>query len=290
MKRTLSALLVCVACLAPSFRANADVTVGVDPSQTWLGYMNVSELPVNGSGFVFGSGWGFVDLTAVFAGPTLTLGPNSVNDPDIFWYQNTSGTAPNPLKPGGPGQAGNKIMEANAYVEATDVYAGQTLTFDFTVLSNTFTSAHSTIAFIKDFAPDYSSFNITTSDPLSPGSFSISLPTDPGLGRHVQYGFATTGVNVWSTDVAPFGTLTIAAESAGLPGDFDNDGKVDGRDFLAWQRGESPTPLSAGDLSTWQGAYGSPLVFISAVPEPASIALLVAMCSLLAVRRGRHSA
>ena len=290
MKRTLTTLLVCVACLVPSFQASADVTVGVDPSQTWLGYMNVSELPENGGAYVFGSGWGFADLTAVFSGPTLTLGPNSVNDVNNFWYQNTSGTAPDPVNPGGPGQAGNKILEANAYVEATDVYAGQTLTFDFTVLSNTFTSAHSTIAFIKDFAPDYSSFNIITSDPLSPGSFSISLPTDPGLGRHVQYGFATTGVNVWITDVAPFGTLTIEAESAGTPGDFNADGTVDGRDFLAWQRGESPTALSAGDLSTWQGAYGSPLIAISAVPEPTSIALLVAMSGLLAVRRGRHSA
>jgi hypothetical protein len=43
-------------------------------------------------------------------------------------------------------------------------------------------------------------------------------------------------------------------------GNFDNDnlpaGDVDGNDFLAWQRGSSPTPLSQADLTTWEGNYG----------------------------------
>jgi hypothetical protein len=38
--------------------------------------------------------------------------------------------------------------------------------------------------------------------------------------------------------------------------DFDNDGDVDGRDFLRWQRGDSPNPLSSGDLALWQEQYG----------------------------------
>src|SRR5262245_39274161 len=41
-----------------------------------------------------------------------------------------------------------------------------------------------------------------------------------------------------------------------LLGDFDGDGDVDGRDFLVWQRGGSPNPLSAGDLAQWQANYG----------------------------------
>ncbi|MCA9235194.1 MAG: hypothetical protein KDA44_06970, partial [Planctomycetales bacterium] len=40
------------------------------------------------------------------------------------------------------------------------------------------------------------------------------------------------------------------------PGDFDEDGDVDGGDFLAWQRGNSPTPLSADDLAAWQANFG----------------------------------
>ncbi len=39
--------------------------------------------------------------------------------------------------------------------------------------------------------------------------------------------------------------------------DFDGDGDMDGRDFLRWQRGDSPNPFSGGDLSSWQGQYGA---------------------------------
>jgi hypothetical protein len=51
-----------------------------------------------------------------------------------------------------------------------------------------------------------------------------------------------------------------------LPGDFDNDGDVDGFDFLKWQRGESPNPLSAEDLADWEVNYGTvaPLIATSA--------------------------
>ena len=56
-----------------------------------------------------------------------------------------------------------------------------------------------------------------------------------------------------------------------LAGDFDEDGDVDGNDFLRWQRGESPVALSATDLSRWQGNYGAGTPFSAssrAVPEP----------------------
>ena len=45
--------------------------------------------------------------------------------------------------------------------------------------------------------------------PAYPGPFSISLETDPGLGRHVQWGFQSVGVNVWITDIDPFGSVVI---------------------------------------------------------------------------------
>lgn len=55
-------------------------------------------------------------------------------------------------------------------------------------------------------------------------------------------------------------------------GDFDSDGDIDGRDFLRWQRGQSPNPLSTSDLATWQANYGvaSSLAKTQAVPEPTS--------------------
>lgn len=195
--RTIAAALLSAA-LATSAHA---VVVNVGNSTApWLGFMNVFELPANGGGYVFGSPWGVADLNATFddANNKLTLSPNTIGDPNPFWY----------IGGGGPGAPGNKIMEANLYVESTGPLSGQIVTFEGTVLSNTLTSAHDAIAFIRDFAPDYSSLN-QIFIPLTPGPFSISLATIADPNRHVQYGFQVRGVNVWATDVGPFGNVMI---------------------------------------------------------------------------------
>jgi hypothetical protein len=81
--------------------------------------------------------------------------------------------------------------------------------------------------------------------------------------------------------------FSLTAEPAPMnPGDFDNDGDVDGNDFLAWQRGNSPNgtpggPVSAADLLDWQNNYGpGPLSAATAVPEPSALALLVGLVGL----------
>jgi len=55
--------------------------------------------------------------------------------------------------------------------------------------------------------------------------------------------------------------------------DFDGDGQVNGADYLAWQRGESPIALSAEDLALWQSQFGttSGLSTVTAIPEPSSL-------------------
>lgn len=78
--------------------------------------------------------------------------------------------------------------------------------------------------------------------------------------------------------------IRFSQVAAGTPGDFDGDDDADGRDFLVWQRGGSPTPFSAGDLATWQGAYGAPLVAAVSVPEPTAGMLLISTLALVAVR------
>lgn len=192
----------------------------VDPAANWLGYMNVSELPANGGFFLWGSPWGTADLTATWAGSVLTLGPNTIGDPNPYWY----------TPAGGPGAEGNKIMEANMYIEPAGSLPGQTVNFSGTVTANSLTSEHVAIAFIKDFAPDYSSF-VSTTVALAPGNFSLTLNTINDPARHVQYGFTMTGKNVWVTDVAPFGSVSVTANSPGLLGDFDNDGDLDALDI-----------------------------------------------------------
>lgn len=194
--------------------ARAATTVTVDPAAAWNGFMNVFETPQHGGGYAFGSGWGTADLSATFSGSTLTLTPNTINDPSSYWY----------TPAGGPGAVGNKTMDANMYVEVTDGLSGDTVTFNGAVLSNTLVgktnaigNGWTSVAFIKDFAPDYSSF-VQSTVPLSPGAFGVSLATLPGAGRHVQYGFETIGPDVWSTDVGPYGSIQILAvpEPVGL--------------------------------------------------------------------------
>ena len=163
--------------------------------------MNIFDLPSNGGAFVFGQPWGTADLTATFAGPVLTLGAAPIPTSDGFWY--VSGT-------GGPGEAGNKNMEANMYVEPAGSLPGQLVTFTGNVLSNSLVDPYTSVAFVKDYAPDFSSFNQVTA-PLTPGPFSISLATINDPSRHVQYGFQTVGPNVWPTDVTSKGFVNVTA-------------------------------------------------------------------------------
>jgi hypothetical protein len=80
------------------------------------------------------------------------------------------------------------------------------------------------------------------------------------LGDDLDYGLA------WWAGEAPPTTQ---------PGDFNGDTRVNGLDFLAWQRGQSPNPLSASDLADWQNNYGAgSLAATTAVPEPSCLILL----------------
>ena len=209
----ITSLTVC-ALLGAAIGTNA-ATVGVNPGAPWLGYMNVFDIPQNGGGgpyppnlgpYQFGSSWGIADLCATWSPTVLTLSPNTIGDPNPYWY----------VPGGGPGAIGNKIMDANMYVEVGSL-PGQSVTFAGTVLDNTLVgkmdplgNGWTSVAFIKDFAPDYSSF-VSVTVPLTPGPFSISLNTLNDAARHVQYGFETLGPDVWITDVAPYGNIQIEA-------------------------------------------------------------------------------
>jgi hypothetical protein len=75
-----------------------------------------------------------------------------------------------------------------------------------------------------------------------------------------------------------------------LAGDFNNDKTVDGADFLRWQRGQSPSPLSQADLNVWRANFGQSLLAVpalSSVPEP-STALLLPLGVVAARRRARR--
>ncbi len=198
----LRSLVLALAILAVGVGAAGAATYTVDAGALVNGYMNVFEL--DGTTWLWGSGWGVADLTAVWSGNDVTLGPNCINDPNEYWY----------IGGGGPGAPGNKVMEANLYAEVNDgSLADQDVTFQGFVLSNTFTSAHVAVAFVKDYAPDFSSFNAAIVPLPASGAFSVTLHTVNDPARHVQWGFQVKGVNVWVTDLAPYGTAVVGPAS-----------------------------------------------------------------------------
>jgi hypothetical protein len=178
-----------------------------------MNVFNITGLPGYGlaaaGAYQFGSSWGTADLVATFAGPILTLAPNQIGDPNSYWYTPT----------GQPGAVGNKIMDANMYVQPADgTFTGVTLNFSGQVLANTLVGpvnqlgeGWTAVAFIKDFAPDYSTFNTVTA-PLTTGFFNLSLATVNDPARHVQYGFEVIGPDVWFTDAGQYGNIQIVPE------------------------------------------------------------------------------
>jgi hypothetical protein len=179
----------------------AALDVTINGSVMVYGYMNVFE--TNGTTYLWGSGWCVADLCAYTNdGKSVNFTPYTINDPDPYWY----------IGGGGPGAEGNKVMEANWYADPpAGTYNGQTIVFSGDVVSNTLVSGYSFQAFIKDFAADWSSFVASTVDltPTNAGTFKISLATINDPARHVQWGLQMKGRNVWSTDVATKGLVTV---------------------------------------------------------------------------------
>jgi hypothetical protein len=103
-------------------------------------------------------------------------------------------------------------------------------------------------------------------------------------------GIMIAGVSTGGGQSAFFDDFMLTAGSSSIPGDFDGDGDVDGRDFLVWQRGGSPAPLSASDLADWQANYGNGALVanVSAVPEPLSGSLMVIALATGCLIRGRR--
>jgi T5SS/PEP-CTERM-associated repeat protein len=135
-----------------------------------------------------------------------------------------------------------------------------------------------------------------TFDLLRAASFgSTGSGTTENVGTGEGFSLATEDAGAFSLAVVASGGFEILRAtflgSATSPGDFDNDGDVDGRDFLVWQRGGSPNPLSSGDLTLWQSNYGTgSLAAVGSVPEPASAALIGVLGVLACTMRVRSRA
>lgn len=93
----------------------------------------------------------------------------------------------------------------------------------------------------------------------------------------------------------------IAAPAQPISADFDDDGDVDGADFLTWQRGfgiestfalgdaNSSDMVDTNDLAVWNEQFGQSATGIVNVPEPSTLTnLFVTSLIFLRTRKLRH--
>jgi hypothetical protein len=96
--------------------------------------------------------------------------------------------------------------------------------------------------------------------------------------------------------------LQTTPVSGGANADFDQDGDVDGADFLAWQQGQGTAAgatrnqgdsnndgaVDANDLAAWSSQFGSHAATanVGSVPEPAGLVMIaIALTAPIGRRR-----
>jgi hypothetical protein len=205
----LVALLVALgAILGGTSRLSAQVLVKVDPSQPWVGYMNVFALPVNGGGFLFGNVDATANLRAAFGTNSLTLSPCT----NVWETVDTSYVQADGITPA-------VDMDANFYVE-DNTLDNTNVIFIGSCASNTLTTqpepltgvTYSSVAFIKIFDGSYNLLGSVTSNLIAGQSFNISMNT--AGATHTQYGFETIGPDAAPTNNS-LGDVVIAAVTPG---------------------------------------------------------------------------
>ena len=95
---------------------------------------------------------------------------------------------------------------------------------------------------------------------------------DPGFTSPPDYDQRGTGFDRIVNGRIDIGAFEVQAAAPAGSADFDGDGDVDGRDFLAWQRGygitapnatkgdgdaDDDTDVDGDDLVVWQDQYGT---------------------------------
>jgi hypothetical protein len=138
-------------------------------------------------------------------------------------------------------------------------------------------------------------FQTTGSLLLEPGdSYLLGDLYDLGDPQDLEFEFLIAG------DTAPTQGEVIFES---FNGDFNGDGAVNGRDYLAWARNfgqpgnlsqgdaDGDGEITAADLAAWESSFGTGSASpVSAVPEPTTVGLALCFFAVtIASRRPAHS-
>ncbi len=103
--------------------------------------------------------------------------------------------------------------------------------------------------------------------------------------HNYDYSFVQTNEgHSWGNWRALLDDILINLVGPSASADFDNDGDVDGRDFLVWQRNPN-----VGNITDWQAQFGTPSSSFRAVPEPTSFVLPWVFAGVWCTRRRKKS-
>lgn len=271
LKNSAAAVLAFGLALCASNSSQAQITVKVDSTKSWAGYMNIFE--TNGAYAGWGSSWGLPDLRATFlpSKPSATRVILQVNTnlykTDGYWN----------LPDGTP----NKFEEANFYVDVGTAYGGQEVTFIGTIESNNIPAGWNCEVVIKEFAPGYSPAGTTATPAVGGAPFSISRTI--AAGNITQYGFKIYGPHAAPGSVEATYAISLIVDNAdpsvtSEPGN-QRVGIGDTASFSVVATGGSPLSYQWQRYSTnlvnapgkIAGANGPTLTISSAQPDDATM-------------------
>ena len=263
--------LVASAVLFGIVTSNAQTQLLLDPTQNWIGFVNVFNLPSNGGGYQFGSSWAPAALTVYYDQPTQPYN-------NLTIIANTNTYAPGNPYWTNPDGSGNETVDASYYVQ-NDSLEGQNLVFSGNCINNTFAAPYTSTVFIKEFDVNYNVINSAVTTAVSGQPFSISLQT--GSGSHIQYGFETIGPDanpatvynlgdaVYQVQYPPIELSTLNSQAAVVGQNATFSETPTGNPPFQYQWALNGTPLV--NSSHISGATGSALTILDTTAADAGI-------------------
>jgi fibronectin-binding autotransporter adhesin len=137
--------------------------------------------------------------------------------------------------------------------------------------------------------------NLINAGSLGAGTYTLIdyVGTLMGSFSNLILGTQPTGFTYMLVNNTSNTSIDLSVASAGLPGDFNSDGKVDAGDYVTWRKNNGTnnalandnglgTPIGTSHYNLWRANFGNPpgagsgggLNSGGAVPEPSAIALL----------------